>query len=325
MLDQMTNIAAEPYAPERFDELAGFLSQNAARRLPGSSVMMPGDLVWRLAGSAPAENLMLFRDANGIAAYAWFEPDTGFEFDLRHDLSTDDPLARAVLAWAADRRRSLPPAYPRFVDLETMDDWAREITHPASQEGETLRWLSTVAFESQPDRTSLLLDAGYRPTRHFSPQFRRSLADPVDVPAVAGRLRAVTAADRDARVAAHRAAWLRSSWDADCYAEIRAAPMYRESLDVVLDVDGEFSGYCLCWADDTSRLGILEPVGTRPERRGTGVGRAVVLEGLRRLREAGMKTAQVGTAGFNTPARALYESCGFVRHDTLRTFITVIE
>jgi GNAT superfamily N-acetyltransferase len=206
-----------------------------------------------------------------------------------------------------------------------MDDWAREIEHPASQQDETRRCLTTVAFESQRERIAALEAAGYRRTAHCSRLYRRDLSDAVEVPATQGRLRAVTSADLDTRVDAHRAAWLGSSWDLGRYRAVRSSPVYRASLDIVLDVDRTFASYCICWADEQSKLGLFEPVGTRPEWRGKGAGRAVILEGLRRLRDAGMQTAQVGTAGFNAPAQALYESCGFIPHDTARTFMKVIE
>ena len=38
-----------------------------------------------------------------------------------------------------------------------------------------------------------------------------------------------------------------------------------------------------------------------------------------------MQKARVGTAGFNAPAQALYESCGFERVGTLRTFMKVLQ
>jgi GNAT superfamily N-acetyltransferase len=67
------------------------------------------------------------------------------------------------------------------------------------------------------------------------------------------------------------------------------------------------------------------PAGTRPEWRGTGAGRAVIHEGLRRLRDAGMRWERVSTAGFNHPAQALYRSCGFERVETERTFIRKLD
>ena len=52
-----------------------------------------------------------------------------------------------------------------------------------------------------------------------------------------------------------------------------------------------------------------------------GVGREIILEGLRRLKSKGVQRARVSTAGFNAPAQRLYESCGFERIDTARTYI----
>ena len=51
----------------------------------------------------------------------------------------------------------------------------------------------------------------------------------------------------------------------------------------MLEEDGVFGSYCLCWADQHSRVGHFEPVGTRADWRGKGAGRSVILEGLRRL------------------------------------------
>lgn len=42
-----------------------------------------------------------------------------------------------------------------------------------------------------------------------------------------------------------------------------------------------------------------------------GLGKAVMLEGLRRLRAFGMQTAILKTFGDNEAARSLYESVGF--------------
>jgi ribosomal protein S18 acetylase RimI-like enzyme len=93
---------------------------------------------------------------------------------------------------------------------------------------------------------------------------------------------------------------------------MRATPGYDPEIDVVLeDETGRFVSYCICWADDTTRIGYFEPVGTRPAFTGRGLGRAVILEGLGRLRERGMRTARVGTASINEGAARLYRSAGF--------------
>ncbi len=69
--------------------------------------------------------------------------------------------------------------------------------------------------------------------------------------------------------------------------------------------------YCICWLDPVNKIGEFEPVGTSSAFRGKGLGKAIMLEGLRRLRAFGMQTAIVCTGGDNEVARNLYESAGF--------------
>jgi len=311
---------------EQFEPLADMLARNAAARSPGPSPLMPGDLAWRLPGSAPKDNLALFHDEVGLAGFAWYEPDTGFEFDLRAGVTECEPLLRAIIDWAETRRTSLPMGYPRYIDLKSMDDWAEEINRPHQQDEHVGRYLTTVAFESQKRTVAFLDGAGFEATDHFAPYYRFDLQGAIDTPPPNStlHLRSVTATDLAARVDVHRAAWLGSSWDLARYEQIRRMPVYEEVLDIVLDTGSGFAGYCICWEDALSRVGNFEPVGTHPDWRGRGVGRSVVLEGLRRLQRRGMRHAQVSTAGFNQPAQALYESCGFERQDIARTFMKVL-
>jgi len=58
-------------------------------------------------------------------------------------------------------------------------------------------------------------------------------------------------------------------------------------------------------------IGESGPVGVRPAYRRRGLARAVLLEGLRRMRKRGMDRACVSTGIPNEPAVRLYESVGF--------------
>jgi ribosomal protein S18 acetylase RimI-like enzyme len=289
---------------------------------------MTSDVAWRLPGAGAKDNLRLWRDEAGLAGFVWFEPTTGMEFDLRHDLDYDSPIALDMLEWAEARRRAFDPAYPRFVDLKSMQEWSEEILHPRAPSAGGRRYLTTMAFEEDAARVAFLTASGYRATQHFMPDYRRDLQTVIpdsDLPD-GMRLRHVTDADLDARVAVHRASWLRSSWSMDTYLNVRASDVYDPELDIVLEARaGSFAAYCICWADRIARVGSYEPVGTRPEWRGKGIGREVIYEGFRRLKAIGMRAARVGTAGFNAPAQALYESCGFVKVATCRTFIKQIQ
>jgi ribosomal protein S18 acetylase RimI-like enzyme len=83
-------------------------------------------------------------------------------------------------------------------------------------------------------------------------------------------------------------------------------------LDLVaVAPDGAFASYCICWLDPANRTGEFEPVGTRPAFRGKGIGKLLMLEGLRRLKALGARTAIVYSVGDNTASIRLYESVGF--------------
>lgn len=113
------------------------------------------------------------------------------------------------------------------------------------------------------------------------------------------------------RVNVHRDAFAPSSFTLQAYQRLRAVPGYIPELDLVGVVpDGSFSSFCLCWFDSLSQRGLFEPVGTRPQWQRRGYGRAVLHEGLRRLRAYGAKTAVVGTAIDHIEAIHLFESVG---------------
>lgn len=88
--------------------------------------------------------------------------------------------------------------------------------------------------------------------------------------------------------------------------ELRKAPDYHPELDLaVVDPAGRYAAYCLVWADLANRIAILEPVGTHPDYRRRGLGRAVVLEGIRRAAALGITQVWVGSS------QQFYTAIGF--------------
>jgi ribosomal protein S18 acetylase RimI-like enzyme len=90
------------------------------------------------------------------------------------------------------------------------------------------------------------------------------------------------------------------------------SPVYDHYLDLVaLATNGEIGAFCIVWTDPVNRTGLFEPVGTHPDFQRKGLGRAIMLEGLRCMRERGMEQAIVSTFEDNEAAIKLYESVGF--------------
>ncbi len=77
--------------------------------------------------------------------------------------------------------------------------------------------------------------------------------------------------------------------------------MLRPNVDLNLKVavaasDGNFVSYCGMWYDPEAGYAVIEPVATDPDYRRRGLGKAAVLEGLRRAGLLGAKAAYVGSS-----------------------------
>lgn len=263
------------------------------KRIGPRSAYHIGDLYWRLfypqLGTEPVRDIALWERAGELLGFAWFEPpDHG------------DMLARPD----ADRLK-----------LETrMLDWLEERAR-TSDVGESL---SIPAFEPDPERTSLLERSGYRRGTPRDYHNWQSLASPTPEPVLpAGYTVRNTAGEEEIekRAEAHRLAWAtwgRSTLTTSVYRSLMGSPGYRQDLDlVVVSPDGQFVACCNCWLDEQNRVGEFEPVGCHPDYRRKGLAKAMIFEGLRRLRAWGAEAAIVYSGSINAPAMKLYESAGF--------------
>lgn len=177
------------------------------------------------------------------------------------------------------------------------------------------RQLTTWAHAHDDQRQRVLLERGYVKGDWPESQRRRALDAPISNPKLPeGYI--VRALGDAAEVPAR--AWV--SWRAfhpdapdtdyigwDWYPAIQRCPLYRRDLDLVIAApSGELAAFCTIWFDDATRTGYFEPVGVAPEYQGRGLGKAIMLEGLRRLQHMGAAYATV--AGFSEEANRLYAS-----------------
>jgi len=88
--------------------------------------------------------------------------------------------------------------------------------------------------------------------------------------------------------------------------KMQSGPNYRHDLNIVVVAsDGFFVAYSGLWFEPVNRYAYVEPVATDPDYRRMGLGRAAVLEGIRRCGVDGATVAYVGSD------QAFYHSLGF--------------
>jgi len=118
-----------------------------------------------------------------------------------------------------------------------------------------------------------------------------------------------------AYVALHRAVFESESMTEAWRHQTLQQPAYVPTLDLVaVAPDGRLAALCVCWFDahgPTGRpCGQIEPLGVHADFRGHGLGRAILTEGLQRLRQHGAQDAVVETDNYRNDAFALYEAAG---------------
>lgn len=87
----------------------------------------------------------------------------------------------------------------------------------------------------------------------------------------------------------------------------KRSPLYRRDLDIVATApDQQIAAYCVVWYDDVTRTALFDPVAVMPEYQRLGLGRAIMVEAMRRAGAMGAVLATV--SGFDLAANGLYRS-----------------
>lgn len=297
------NLHARPYRDHRdLVRMQHLVMVGRQANIP-ASYLHPGSLAWALyyppTDQTIHDNLRLWestgRTAPTLEAWAIHAHNEG-SFDLfvhpalhgspHHAMIMDD-----YLAWAGARARALglPKLWPF---------WAMEYDRVLVRLLEERGFVTVPGGVPAPlfERT---LDAlpTYRLPDGFSIHDVRTPDD--------GRLRAQVA---------HAAFSLTAEWEifAAAYAAFTRSLVYDGARDLfVRSPDGRGASACTIWFDPMNGIGLFEPVGTHPDFRGLGLGKAVMTEGLRRMQAAGMRRAVLGFDPTNAAALALYSSMGF--------------
>ncbi|HEX8996102.1 MAG TPA: GNAT family N-acetyltransferase [Ktedonobacterales bacterium] len=290
------------------DRITRFLSElDTGEPRPG--YWHPGDVIWGLYQNTvfdPTTSVRLWEDAatGALLGMTWLESgatageaETQLAPAVRATPAGEEILAQ-TLTWLRHEARER--------QLETL--WA----HARDSDDWQVAWLTANGCARDDSHPGYI---HFRQPLTGAPLSEVSLPEGFRVRAVAGP------EEWQRRVDLHRVVYHPSRVTLEAYRRLRAAPIYRPDLDLVaVAPSGDFVSYCILWYDERARLGEYEPVGAHPGWRRRGITRAVLVEGLRRLRTLGAERAIVLTNSDNAAAIRLYESCGFVAHDTERYY-----
>ena len=178
--------------------------------------------------------------------------------------------------------------------------------------------LTLVSLQSETHRNELFAARGFVRLDSFLASHILDLSRPTPTPQLpAGFTFRDMSGDLDdaeieARVNVHRTAFHPSKFTAAKYAVARNSATYRPDFDlVVVAPNGDFAAYCILWFEPQNQVALYEPVGCHPDYQRQGLGRAVLYEGMQRLRELGAARAHVGSWRDDSAGALLYRAAGF--------------
>lgn len=219
--------------------------------------------------------------------------------------------------------------HPDYRDLEPeMLDWAEENIGFETEEG---KQIMLHCHEGDKYREDLLNSRGYKSTDNLEYLNWQSLDCEIKPISLGSDYEILSSADEydlESKIKCIASAFgnkdsntiVVDSEDLDIFGSVTKAPMYRKDLELYTrHSSGTMSSYALVWYNPITKTGMYEPVATNKAHQKKGLGKAVLIEGLRRLKELGATKAYVGSADDNR--KAFYSSAGFTEYDIYRKWV----
>ena len=280
--------------PEDFHRVQAAL-MSWVREAGHRNYLHKGDIGHRLFndcyGYEPGEMMRYWLDsADEICAFSVFYPH-GESFDLQ--------VAPAL--WLSDAH----------VDIFHFCE--RETLRIAQRIGKPVKEMVVEIFGSDRANAAFMAARGYTNAKQTFALTRHDLSSLPEAPLPAGfRFHDATADDAAQLADVHNHSFT-NKWNADSYGEVFRSP-HMEYEFVVAAPDGRFAAFTNVWIDGVNRSLLFEPVGTHADFRRRGIGKALMVYVLRRMRaERGIECAYVchQPPATNPASVALYASVGF--------------
>jgi len=206
--------------------------------------------------------------------------------------------------------------HPHFRSAELEDEmlaYAEENYSGATENGKRV---IVPVFEDDSLRPDFLIRRGYTKRPGWNHHYRRDLTAPLPAVSTPSGYTIRSMGDENEHASRSWCSWRAfhsdepdSNYDGDFswYKNIQSAPLYRRDLDIVAATpENEIAAFCTIYYDDYTRSAVTVLVGVAAEHWRRGLGKAVVLEGMRRLNHLGC--TRVFSTANEEPADALYRS-----------------
>lgn len=257
------------------------------------------DLPYRLSSWSLDErdNVQLWFDEDDKLV-GWAAIQTPFwTIDYVYHPSLERELHPEMLAWAEKRARAIlgtPYGHPAWYVM-VFDNQTQRI-----------RDLEASGFACQSDvgdhSWSMVL-------------MRRSVSTPAKLfqPPAGYTVRSLKGQQEvEAYVELHRSVFESKNMTVEWRQRTLEHPAYHKDLDIVVEApDGKLVAFCVCWFDEESRIGHVEPLGCHKDFRKYALGRVALSHGLHRLQSRGANEIFVETDSYRNTAFRLYEFFDF--------------
>jgi GNAT superfamily N-acetyltransferase len=246
------------------------------------------DIEENLASGIIRANTRLWFDEDQPVAWAYVDPFDNLRFEL--DPRYEDLIGAEIIEWCtACIRKAHGEKDKAALDASCREDYAQRIA-----------FLKRHGFQPLIDTTVYMMRPLYQPIPE------PELPPGFIIRPIAGKHEA------EAVAAMHRAAFGTEYMTTESRLVIMSTSEYDPSLDlIVVAPDGLVSANCICSVNEERKIGCTDPISTHPMFRRMGLARALLLTGMKLLRERGMTSAQLGTSGENLAMQKTAGSVGF--------------
>ncbi len=184
-------------------------------------------------------------------------------------------------------------------------------------------------LEGNPEREKLLSKMGYKNQNIYGYYRIRKTGAPLPTfPCPEGfEIRTLKRADYDQLALLIRRVFGHGDYFTSEILEwLASCSFYKKDLDlVVVTPEDIIASFCTFRLDPTSRIISLEPMGTNPDYRGLGLGKAILSEGIKRSMKYDPPFFYIDGAANNPAANRLYDATGFASEFAINSWVKSIK